>query len=303
MKGEINVPTTLIAQQAGEWQQVEGPKVNLRTGLDQLTMSFTPSVNGNYKFQRGNEVFEVNVGTVVPEPTPTPTPQPVGTIYDSNINGKWNNNHERKVTDYDPDCPKPFVNGGGLEMHASGNPRCYIDGKGGCILEADAGHGRYYGDAINYEGVSEYSITFLDDVIDNHTHQVRSRHQEGGANENKFGGLNFKLSRSDCGVKVELYHGSGSNHINGPEPKLPKPIAVGQKVGVRCTYRNNDSKSVAMKQEVDFGQGFVETVKWIVQLPDYAMNKALYLQSSYFWMRINNTKTGKIKIENHTIKP
>lgn len=241
-----------------------------------------------------------------PTPDPEPDPTPTGVIYDSNIHGKWNNGHERTVNfeESDPDCPTVFVNGGGLQPRASGKPRCMIDGKGACVLQADAGHGRYYGDKNNYEGVSEYDLTFLDDAIDNHTHQVRSRHQEGGAEENRFGGLNFKLSRTDCGVKVELYHGSGSNHINGPEKSLPKPIAVGQKVRVRCTYRDKDSSNVDMKQEVDYkdGKGFVETVKWTVKLPAYAMDKNLYMQRSYFWMRINNPKTGSIKIENHTIK-
>jgi len=242
----------------------------------------------------------------LPPHPPIPNPQPPSpSIYNCDIGGRWKNGHQRKVTGWDPDCPQPFQNGQGFIMAASGNPRCYLFGNGICQLEADAGHGRFYVDFVNYEGAHEFYLTFMDQNINNSTQQYRSRHQEGGANTNKFGGLNFVIDRSQqlSSLKVELYHSTGENHINGPDVRLPKPINVGQTVRVRNSYINSSPTSVIMQQYIDYldGKGYIGINQWNVQLPDYAMYKPMYQQRSYFWIRVNNNATGKIQISNSVL--
>ena len=125
--------------------------------------------------------------------------------YDSNTDGKWNNGHPRTVRVMDPDCARTFTGRKGLEMHASGNPQLEIDGQGTAILVCQPGHGRFYTDVCNYNSIIEYEINFMDTNVENSTCQLRSRHQEGGPPENRFGGLSAKISPEEVGLKIEKY--------------------------------------------------------------------------------------------------
>jgi len=51
-------------------------------------------------------------------------------LYDSNDIGKWNDGTAKTVKIFDDRLKKPFVNGKGFEMHASGDPRLILDGEG-----------------------------------------------------------------------------------------------------------------------------------------------------------------------------
>ena len=202
-------------------------------------------------------------------------------LYDSNIQGKWKNGHARLVEDFDPDCPKPFVNAMGLEMHASGSPRLKIDGNGEATLEADKGHGRYYCDVINYKAFIEYELRFNDTNIENHTCQLQSRHQEGGVEDNRFGGLSFKIDRKTVGLKIEKFH---NEHETGPEKNLPKEIAVGQWVKVRNTPKvDNAAHKINQKIEIDYndGAGFREVIaNEFTNAADYYTDPTKFLQRS-----------------------
>ena len=98
------------------------------------------------------------------------------------------------------------------------------------LWKPDKGHGRYYCDVINYKAFIEYELRFNDTNIENHTCQLQSRHQEGGVEDNRFGGLSFKIDRKTVGLKIEKFH---NEHETGPEKNLPKEIAVGQWVRVK----------------------------------------------------------------------
>jgi len=232
-----------------------------------------------------------------------------GTIlYDSNTIGKWNDGTAKKVTDFDDRCPKPFVNGKGFEMHASGEPRLILDGHGVGTLEADSGHGRVYIDSVNYNAVTEYDLMFNDNIIDNHTCQTQSRHEEDGPpehNDNGFGGVNYKIDRKEklCGLKIEKYHEKeGENHIDGPEKKLPKDIELNQWVRVRLTtIPNEQEKTIYSKMEIDWNDGadFIKCIEHKYKnLEDYMVKKSDFENISYTWWRINNEETGSISIRN-----
>ena len=223
-------------------------------------------------------------------------------LYDSNVIGKWNQSPRViKSGDYDHLFRPPFCNGKGLAPHASGNPRFSINGQGVGTLQADAGHGRIYIDSVNYNAITDYFLRFNDNNIRNHTVQTQSRHQEGGANSNRFGGVNFEISREEMGAstKIELYHGTGANHIDGPNVRLPKPIAVGQWVQIKAsTFPNQAQRTIFVRLQINYGQGFINLLQHTYRVPDYAVYAPMYLQKSYTWYRVNNDRTGSISLMN-----
>jgi hypothetical protein len=241
-------------------------------------------------------------GGVTPPPEPT-----TGVLYDSNIDGKWNNKHPRKFSDFDPDMPKPYQGGKGIIMAASGSPTGEIDGEGVFTLSCQkAAHGREYTDVINYTGVAcEYDLRFNDTNVDNHTQQLQSRHQEEDQNEkdneNAFGGYNFKISRVDVGVKIELFHTpEGGDHINGPEKALAKEIAVGAWTKVKNTLKVDvAAKSAYQSIELNGVKVLENTFK---NLPAFAVDETKFKLRSYLWNRINTgNATGSISIRNQRV--
>ena len=112
--------------------------------------------------------------------------------------------------------------------------------------------------------------------------------------------MNFKTSRTESGLKVELYHADDENHINGPEKKLPKGLKVGEFYPIRCTYKDVPEDKTKLTHEIDFkdDKGFVRVNEWTVKLPKQFMDKALFEKRSYFWLRINNDDTGSVSFRN-----
>lgn len=227
-------------------------------------------------------------------------------LWDSNKTGNWNNGKSRKVI---KTKEKPFQNNGGIQMHASGKPRLIIDGHGVGRLEANAGHGRFYVDAVNYKSVTEYDLKFDDDNIDTHTCQTQSRHQEKGPpehNNNGFGGVQYKIDRKkkECGLKIEKFHvrGESKNHIDGPEKKLPKDIKVDNWIRVRLTtIPNEKEKTISSKMEIKWNDDgdFIKCIEHKYKnLENYMVNKSDFEKISYTWWRINNEKTGSISLRN-----
>lgn len=273
--------------------------------LDIVTInSFIVPFNVDVYQQLDNEPPTlVHANTFTPEgQPPTPTPTPIeGLLYDSNTMGLWNNGQAREVDDYDPLLPKPYCNGKGFTCEASGHPGVSLDGKGIGTLKADAGHGRFYVDSINYGAITEYEVRFNDVVVDTHTNQTQARHQEGGAEENRFGGISHMLDRksSKCGTKLEKFH---NEHISGKEVSLPQKIAVGQWVKVKNTDTpNQEKKTIAVKMEIDFqdGGGYKKTLEHLYTgLEAYMVDKASFMKRSYTWFRINNLRTASISLRN-----
>jgi len=251
------------------------------------------------KFMSIREI-DISGGGQEPSPGPGPTPTPPepttpsgDLLYDSNTMGNWKNGNARIVTGIDPDCPPVFTNGKGLELHASGNPVMKIDGQGIATLEADPGHGRAYVDAINNGCIAEYDLRFNDTIIENHTCQLRSRHQEGEPPEHRQGGDSFKIDLKTVGLKLEKYH---NEHIAGPEKPHGRSIAIGQWVHVKLTDKPDYQKGEIYESiELD-GVKVIENT--FTNLPPYLMKKSDYDERSYFWLRINNVKKGSVSFRN-----
>jgi hypothetical protein len=206
--GQINVPahvtaniTSDIAIKNVEW--LCNKPVNYSVSQDQKTVNFTPSADGEYVFtctvwntnnEKAVAVGKVTVGTVQPTPvppqptpippSPTPTPTPAGLLWDSNINGKWNDGVKRTITTPQgtnkPDDKSIFV-------AASGSPKLVIDGDGTAHLVSGTG-------------------------CDNLSIRLRSRHNEGGDPVNRFGGHGWSIdTKGAVSFKTEDYHNVHSN--------------------------------------------------------------------------------------------
>jgi hypothetical protein len=138
--------------------------------------------------------------TPTPEPTPEPVPNPAGVIYDSNIDGKWNDGNARIVKGDDGDIK---ANGKGIFTAASGSPEVHIDGKGTAVLVTKPGFGRFYLCVNNFNAQLDFDFNIMDSSVDNMSIKGRSRHQSGGANDNRFGGLGNATSTSETDFKIE----------------------------------------------------------------------------------------------------
>lgn len=304
MKGEINVPTTLVAKQAGEWKQIGGPKVNLRVALDQLSMSFTPSVNGDYKFQRGNEVFEVQVGEVVPEPQPTPTPEPTpqpsptGLLYDSNVDIDWSKG-DQKITDvYGTFKP----NGKYFRMKASGKPRIYlIAATKELILEHDGDYGRAYFGVCNYQ--SRFECEFkLESCSHNASFKTRNRHQygdivSGAPDKQRQGGMGNAWHCDSVENDLEIVHGTGGE--GGASKSFSPKLEPNKWYKIKFSQTDNNGK-IHIKDELDRGdgQGYKVINEDDVPAPSQFFNKAEFEAWSEFWIRLNAKGGGKLGIRN-----
>lgn len=253
------------------------------------TLHFTLSVTDGTDTKTDSQTVAKEIGTI---PSPDPT---TGTLlYDSNTHGKWNNGVKRTVTktdgSYTPD-------GKGLSTAASGSPRLIIDGNGIAHLEADAGHGRIYIKAKNYNARLEFDFMFEDTNIDNISFKMRSRHQEGGDCANRFGGFGGSIDRvgGTIGFKTEECHNIHSNSIDG---KLPTALK-GQtwyRAGI-SVYDSPDKKQVNLKFEIDYkdGKGFVTALTGSHKNPKAPyVDEASFAKDSYIWLRINNEKTGRV---------
>jgi hypothetical protein len=217
-------------------------------------------------------------------------------LYDSNKDGGWNNGTARRVQGKEG---SQSPNGKGFYTAASGKPRFIIDGKGVGKLEADGGHGRIYVQATNYNSSLSGELKFDTASLDNTTWKLRNRHDQGGACENRFGGVGGHLEKTTCGVKIEKCH---NTHEKGTDKPLPKPIPVGQWIGFRFTVCDTpDKKGIRQTIEVDYkdGKGFVTTLDTtFTNPPAYYMDEATFTKDSNFWLRINNTATASASYRN-----
>lgn len=236
------------------------------------------------------------VATTIAPAAAGPAPMAGEVLWDSNRDGKWNNGVKRIVKGTEG---SQSPNGKGIFTAASGNPRLIIDGNGVAHLQADAGHGRIYVNATNYNSQLSGELMFEDDKIDNTTWKLRSRHGESGSCENRFGGVGAHLERNSSGFKIEKCH---NVHESGVDKPLPKPIPTGKWIGFRFTvYDTADKKGIFQSLDIDYkdGTGFKRVNSTVSQNPPaYYTNASLYNQQSYFWIRINNTQTGQVAYKN-----
>ena len=255
-------------------------------------LSNDPQNDGRVVKTNGEIITPVG-GTTVTTPTPLEPTTPstnYTVIWDSNEDGNWDNGVPRTVDDEEGD---QSAGGGGFYMAASGDPRLIIDGDGVAHLEADAGHGRVYIKAINYNTRIEYDLKFEDTEVDSHSGKIRSRHQEGGSCENRFGGFGWSITRTSCGFETESCH---NNHENSIDGTISPALVVGQWYRFRVeVYDNAAHTEVNFNMEIDRGSGFQTLLTGKHTSPeDYYVDKASFTEESYIWLRINNGDTASM---------
>jgi hypothetical protein len=196
-----------------------------------------------------------------PQPEPEPTPTPEGVLWDSNIDGKWNNGVKRTVTDSEGDIGP---NGKGVECRASGNPKLVIDGDGIAHLVSGSGE------------VEDLSL------------KLRSRHNEDDPCENRFGGFGCSIDRKSIGMKTESCH---NNHENSAS-KSGLSLKNGEWHKARFECKDGDN-SVDFECSIDG----VSKMKHSHKNPAPAyIDKAKFAENSYLWIRTNNSDHGRIYI-------
>jgi uncharacterized Zn-binding protein involved in type VI secretion len=228
---------------------------------------------------------------------PPPPPADSQILYDSNLHGKWNDGHPRKVDKTDGDQSK---NGKGLYTAASGHPIVTIDGKGVATLECDEGHGRFYTKVCNFNSVFQTDFSILDKTVDNYSQKLRSRHQMGGDCENRPGLFGNATSLIDGDMKTEVCHNVHENSIGYT---LPEKLSIGEWYKSRFTVKNSpDDKKVYFIAELDFmdGKGFriIKEGQHKSPKPAY-MDKPKFLQDSEVWNRLNGK--GRISFRNQLL--
>ena len=192
---------------------------------------------------------------------------PVGnTLWDSNIDGKWNNGVKRTVTDSEGDIGP---NGKGLYTAASGNPKLVVDGDGVAHLVTGSGE------------CEDLSI------------KLDSRHQEkepgGGKGPNTFGGWGCSIDRKEIGMKTESWH---NFHENSKKVSHGLSIKNNEwhKVRFQCKHGDN---IVNFECFIDG----VSKMKHSHKNPKpFMVDKALLEKNSYFWLRSNNSDHGRIYV-------
>jgi len=231
--------------------------------------------------------------TPEPGPTPTPTPEPTPTpsgdvLYDSHRDSKL---HDGKVRTIPKSEGNIGPNGLGVEMHASGNPRVQINADGTFSLFGDAGFPRFYGYVCNYNATLEIEAAFWNDVGQELSLKTRSRHNEGGACENRFGGYGLAVDRNGYDAKREICHNIHDQSQSGSLPSKPETQKY---FTVRWTVKDEGSK---VKQIAEY-DGKVFLTKVDDSPKPYMVDAASFEKQSYFWVRQNIPKgTGEIRIK------
>jgi len=269
-QGTINVPLHIQAAIEGattiRW--LCNQQVNYSVSTDSKTLNFTPSVNGEYVFtvtaddgtNSVSKAVKVTVGTIspqpTPQPTPTPTPTPVptptSTLWDSNINGKWNDGIKRTLTTKEGG-QKP--NDKSIFVAASGSPKLVIDGDGTAHLVSGTG------------GCDNISV------------RMRSRHQ-GECNNvslepaKRFGGHGWSIDpKGGIDFKTEDYH---NVHTNA------HTFNAGITIGTAWHHVTQTCKGNTSTYTIDGKKVGEVTTK------NYG-DDSLLPKNSYIWFRINNS--------------
>jgi hypothetical protein len=234
--------------------------------------------------------------TFIPAITPPEPPIVEGKVlWDSNIDGKWNDGNKRVVLKSEGDI-KP--NGKGLWMAASGKPKLEIIGDGSSNLICEPGHGRFYVAACNFNSKLLFEFA-LSKETDNLSLKLRSRHQQGEACENRFGGYGCSISVDEVGCKREDCH---NLHSNSKSKDLPERLKTDTWYkGAFSVFNSEDNKKVNYLAELDFnnGKGLIPVLTHSDPSPKaYMMNKDSFDKVSYFWMRQNNEEKATIRLRN-----
>jgi hypothetical protein len=220
--------------------------------------------------------------------TPLPLPANGTVLWDSNVNGKWNNGRKRTITsanEFDPDCKD-------VEVAAGSSRKFEVFGDGTAKITGD--RARIYVHVKNYNAQMEISYIPNPSLDDTLSLRLRSRHNEPDPHENRFGGYGVAVSLDEAKPGREEYH---NKHTSFPDFKLPRKMENGKMYTLRYSVHDTaDRKQVEMWLEIDYDNNgnFIEVGRWKDPKPlPYMLDKALYLKKSYVWVRVNGQHTGE----------
>jgi hypothetical protein len=225
-----------------------------------------------------------------PPPTPIPPSPPAnGTVlWDSNVNGKWNNGRKRTMTsahEFDPDSKN-------VEVAAGSSRKFEVFGDGMAKITGD--RARIYVHVNNYNAQMEISYIPNPSLDNTLSLRLRSRHNEPDPPENRFGGYGVAVSLDEGKPGREEYH---NEHTSFPDFKLPYKMQYGKMYTLRYSVHDTaDGKQVEMWLEIDYENNgnFIEVGRWKDPKPlPYMLDKELYLKKSYVWVRVNSQHTGE----------
>ena len=275
--GKINVPTSVTAnitsdKQIKNIQWIANKPVHFTNSLDNKTINFTPSENGDYVFTitvwdvdgyRASATTGIIIGAIAPVPTPQPTPSPspqpqptpsVGVLFDSRINTKLHDGIKRTITKE-----------GIIECRASGNPKIQVNED------------------------KTFSLITGTQVIDNLSIRNQERHNIDGECAKRFGGFGTSIHNSSVEFKTESCH---NNHENA--------ITRDSNINIRD---GKFHKIIFEKKEVNGIVEFKTTLDGQVSTGKHSNPKAYYLDKnlylndySGFWYRANNDDNGRFYI-------
>lgn len=190
----------------------------------------------------------------------------------------------------------------GVKTAASGSPKWSESGGIG-RLSSGSGFGRVYISVNNYNSRMESEFMFESGQIDTLSLRLRSRHNEGGACSNRFGGFGASIKPGgELGFQTESCHNNHENSISG---RLPKPLQQGKWYKFAYSvYDAPDKKSVNFKLEFDYGdgQGLKTYLTGKHASPQaYYMDEKTLMSKSYVWLRTNRSGSGVTAFKNFRV--
>jgi len=238
-----------------------------RNLLKTVTADFLSNLNKDDRIEVDiqEDNFEpINVGFYIKladNTTTPPDPNPTGTLWDSNIHGKWNDGNARTLTTQEgnqkPDDKSIFV-------AASGSPKLQVNGDGSATLVSGSG------------------------TTDNLSIRLRSRHQGDFGNvtldpAKRFGGHGWSVHKDgSVEFKTEDYHNVHSN---------PHSFNSGIQIGNPSAWHHVHQTCKGNKSSFTLDGKFIGEVSVTNHGDDTLLPK-----NSYMWLRNNNNEFGRIYI-------
>lgn len=212
-----------------------------------------------------------------------------------NVSEKWNNGRARTLTghhEFDPDDPK-------VESAAGSNRKVVIDGQGNLTISGD--QVRIYCHYPNYNSVLTATVTpHSFKQGDDCSFKTRSRHNEKEHGATNFiGGIGFATELEKWESKIEIVHGQTEPEIAGKA--LTKKMENDKQYPIRFTVKDEGSKKIRVKAEIDFGNGYeVQEDELYSGAPDTFFDRATIDNLSYFWIR--NNGNGSITVRDVSLE-
>jgi hypothetical protein len=228
---------------------------------------------------------------VPPNPDVPPQPIPGGSHLLWKSDGIWNNGKKRimvKHGEFDPYDPLCEVRAGG-----HGTPRKWVIPGDGNYSILSGGMTRVYCH-VDHDGKVKFKCVLVwNKSLDNFSIELFSRHDEGGAPENRRGGVTYVFHANSVESKEEYYH---AVYAKGQSKPLKTKLVVGQSYLIEVVAERkiaSDGKSA----ETDL-EGFIngQSAGKFTQKVTLKQEPGLAKPSKYFRWRLNGTAPKDVRV-------